>query len=316
VSQVKQALDGNRLALSKLITKIENGESESTEILDELFPFTNRGHIIGITGPSGSGKSSLVNQFVRELITRNDPPPHIAVIAVDPTSPFTGGAILGDRIRMRDVFEYPSVFIRSMASRGAFGGIAAATAAVAQVLDAVGFDPIIIETVGAGQSEVEIAGLAYTTIVVEAPGLGDDIQAAKAGILEIADIMVVNKSDKPTALSTAQSLEAMLAIRMELAYGVKKTGNWTIPLIKTNAINAGGITELIQAVESHRRYLIESGEWERKRRKNMETFLDRLIQNQLLDQWQHSHQAQDKQALLQAILDKEITPYQAVRQLI
>ena len=192
----KAVLDGQRLALARLLTQVENDTPEGREALNELFPHTGKAHLVGVTGAPGTGKSSLVSQLVRAFRQQQDDkdPVQVAVVAVDPTSPFTGGALLGDRVRMRDLSGDPGVFIRSMASRGALGGLAQRTAAVVQVLDAGGFDVIFIETVGAGQSEVDIARLALTTLVVEAPGTGDDIQASKAGILEIADILVVNKA--------------------------------------------------------------------------------------------------------------------------
>ncbi|MDP1604011.1 MAG: methylmalonyl Co-A mutase-associated GTPase MeaB, partial [Legionella sp.] len=188
-------LNGDRLALARLLTQVENNAPEGRSALIELFPHTGRAHLVGVTGAPGTGKSSLVNQLA--LLYRRAENRRVAVVAVDPSSPFTGGAVLGDRVRMRDLSGDPGVFIRSMATRGSLGGLAQATANIVQVFDAAGFDIIMIETVGAGQSEVDIARLAHTTLVVEAPGLGDDIQAIKAGILEIADILVINKADRP-----------------------------------------------------------------------------------------------------------------------
>src|SRR5512136_415645 len=203
---------GDRPAPARTLAQVENGTAQGRSAMSSLFPQTGRAHLVGITGASGTGKSSLVNQLARyyRQPSVGERPRQVAIVAVDPTSPFTGGAILGDRIRMRDLAGDPGVFIRSMATRGSLGGIASATSAVVQVLDAAGFDPILIETVGAGQSEVDIARLAHTTIVVEAPGLGDDIQAIKAGILEIADILVVNKADRPGVENTEKALKSML----------------------------------------------------------------------------------------------------------
>ena len=213
-------LAGERLALSRTLTQVENDTPEGRAALDILFAHTGRAHLVGITGAPGTGKSSLVNQLARHY--RQPPagesPRRVAVVAVDPSSPFTGGAILGDRIRMRDLAGDPGVFIRSMASRGSLGGIASATAGVVQVFDAAGFDIILIETVGVGQAEVDIARLAHTTLVVEAPGLGDDIQAIKAGILEIADVLVVNKADHPGVESTERALRGMLELAHPLAH--------------------------------------------------------------------------------------------------
>ena len=200
-----EVLAGERLALARLLTLVENDTPKGRAALDYLYPHTGRAHLIGITGSPGTGKSSLVNQLAKSF--RSAGVEKVAVIAVDPSSPFTGGALLGDRVRMRDLSGDPGVFIRSMASRGALGGLARSTASATQVLDAAGFEIILIETVGAGQSEIDIARLAHTVLVVEAPGLGDDIQAIKAGILEIADIMVVNKCDLPGAEQTARALK-------------------------------------------------------------------------------------------------------------
>src|SRR5512139_1569916 len=215
MSLTDAVLEGNRLALARLLTQVENDLPEGRSALTRLFPHTGRAHLLGVTGAPGTGKSSLVNQLA--LYYRRSEDKRIAIVAVDPSSPFTGGAVLGDRVRMRDLSGDPGIFIRSMASRGSVGGIARATAALAQVFDAAGFDIIIIETVGAGQSEVDVARLAHTTLVVEAPGLGDDIQAIKAGILEIADILVINKADRPGVENTERALRSTL----ELAHPTK-----------------------------------------------------------------------------------------------
>ncbi len=209
-------LEGNRLSLSRLLTQVENNSPEGRAALAELFPHTGKAHLIGVTGAPGTGKSSLVNQLT--LYYRKEQKKRVAIIAVDPSSPFTGGAVLGDRVRMRDLSGDEGVFIRSMATRGSVGGLAQTTAALVQVFDAAGYEIIIIETVGAGQSEVEIARLAHTTIVVEAPGLGDEIQAIKAGILEIADVLVVNKADRPGVENTERALRSTL----ELAHPTKR----------------------------------------------------------------------------------------------
>jgi LAO/AO transport system kinase len=217
---VEAVLSGERLALARLLTQVENDTPAGRAALSELFPYTGKAHLIGVTGAPGTGKSSLVNQLAR--FYRNPleglAPQQVAVVAVDPASPFTGGALLGDRVRMRDLSGDPGVFIRSMSARGALGGLAPATASLVQVFDAAGFEVILIETVGAGQAEVDIARLAHTTLVVEAPGLGDDIQAIKAGILEIADILVVNKADRPGVENTERALRGML----QLAHPVER----------------------------------------------------------------------------------------------
>ncbi len=211
---IEAVLAGERLALARLLTQVENDTPLGRNAQAALFPRTGRAHLVGITGAPGTGKSSLVNQVAR--LFRHPPggaaPCKVAIVAVDPSSPFTGGALLGDRVRMRDLAGDPGIFIRSMAARGALGGLARATAALAQVFDAAGYEIILIETVGAGQNEVDIAGLAHTTLVVDAPGLGDDIQASKAGILEIADILVINKADRPGLENTQRALRSMLEL--------------------------------------------------------------------------------------------------------
>ena len=216
MSLTESILAGNRLSISRLLTQVENISVEGRAALAELFPHTGKAHLIGVTGAPGTGKSSLVNQLA--LHYRKNEDKKIAIVAVDPSSPFTGGAVLGDRVRMRDLSGDEGVFIRSMATRGSLGGIAQTTASFTQVFDAAGFEIIIIETVGAGQSEVDIARLAHTTLVVEAPGLGDDIQAIKAGILEIADVLVINKADRPGVEITERALRSTL----ELAHPTKR----------------------------------------------------------------------------------------------
>ena len=206
---VEGVLAGQRRAIARTISLVENDGAEAQATLAALFPHTGRAHIVGVTGPPGSGKSTLVNALALHF-RRLDPPRTVGIIAVDPTSPFSGGAILGDRIRMRDLAGNPGIFIRSMASRGNLGGLAWATADAVKVLDAAGFDLVIVETVGAGQAEVDIARTAHTTVVVEVPGLGDDIQAIKAGILEIADVFAVNKADQEGADHAVMALRMML----------------------------------------------------------------------------------------------------------
>ncbi len=206
---VDSVLAGNRLALARLLSHVENNTPEGRAALREIFQRTGRAQLVGITGAPGTGKSSLVNRLALQLRAEAS---RVAIVAVDPTSPFTGGAVLGDRVRMKDLSGDPDIFIRSMASRGALGGLARATAGFAKVFDAAGYDMVLIETVGAGQAEVEIARLAHTTVVVEAPGLGDDIQAIKAGILEVADLLVVNKADRPGVESTEKALRSMLEL--------------------------------------------------------------------------------------------------------
>jgi LAO/AO transport system kinase len=244
VSEAVEALaSGERRPLARLLTRIERGDPSVRELVAELFAAGRGGHVVGVTGPPGSGKSTLVSALIGEWRRRGR---RVGVLAVDPTSPYTGGAILGDRIRMMDHAADRDVFVRSMASRGELGGLAAATWLSAAALDAAGFDPILIETVGAGQSEVEVARLAETTVVVEVPEMGDEIQAIKAGLLEIADIIAVNKADRPGADRAARQLRAMLST----AGG--RVQRKPPPVLLTSATIGDGVAALADAVDAHR----------------------------------------------------------------
>jgi LAO/AO transport system kinase len=234
---------GERLPLARLLTAIENGAPGLRELLPQLFAAGRGGHLVGLTGPPGSGKSTLVNALTEEWRRRGR---RVGIVAVDPSSPYTGGAIMGDRIRMMDHAADRDVFMRSMASRGELGGIASATWMAAAALDAAGYDPIMIETVGAGQSEVEIARLAETTVVVEVPEMGDEVQAIKAGLLEVADLLVVNKGDRPGADLAARHLRAMLST----AGG--RVGRKPPPIMVTTATSGEGVAALADAIEAHR----------------------------------------------------------------
>lgn len=324
-------LEGNRLALARLLTQVENDTPEGRAAVNELFPHTGKAHLLGVTGSPGSGKSSLVNQLARHY-RQQESSLKVAVIAVDPSSPFTGGAILGDRVRMRDLAGDPHVFIRSMASRGSLGGLAAATAGAVQVLDAAGYGLIMIETVGAGQSEVEIARLAHTTLVVEAPGLGDDIQAIKAGILEIADILVVNKADLPGADLTERALLGMLQLAHPAPHifhhhGFSKgetnvkleedaASVWLPPVQRCIATEGVGIDELIQAIQKHRDYLKNSGEWTRRDRARLQSELDLLLRETLLARWQERVPEARYREAVQLVTQRQISPIQAIQSLI
>jgi LAO/AO transport system kinase len=248
-SLVDALLQGDKRAAAKLISLIEDDEPEAAEALTLIHPHTGRAHVVGFTGAPGVGKSSLINRLVRLFRTRGK---KVGVVAVDPTSPYSGGAVLGDRIRMADTGVDPGVFIRSMATRGHAGGLALATFDAVRVLDAMGMDVILVETVGAGQSEVEIASRAHTTVVVEMPLTGDAVQTMKAGILEIGDVYVVNKVD----LADSDTLVANLKFQIETREG------WTPPIVRASALEDTRIEELADALERHRAYLRASGNWQ------------------------------------------------------
>jgi LAO/AO transport system kinase len=240
-----------------MLSRAEAGAAEAREALDLLYRHAGRAHVVGITGVPGSGKSTLVAKLIAAVLASGR---RIGVVAIDPSSPFSGGSILGDRIRMGDVSGHPSVFVRSMATRGALGGLAHGTLEAVDVLDAAGYDMIFIETVGVGQDEVDVVRAAHTTVVVSAPGLGDDIQAIKAGILEIADVHAVSKGDKPEADKTLSELKSMLGLALP-TLGLKRA----VPVIKTSSPREEGIAELLGAIDAHREYLVTSGQYEERR---------------------------------------------------
>lgn len=329
---------GSRLALARLLTQIENETLQGRQALAALFARTGRAHLIGVTGAPGTGKSSLVNALA--LYFRHPSQGEtrkVGIVAVDPSSPFTGGAILGDRVRMRDLAGDPGVFIRSMASRGSLGGLAAATSGMVQALDAAGFDVILIETVGAGQAEVDIARLAHTTLVIEAPGLGDDIQAIKAGILEIADILVINKADHPGVENTERALKSSLALAHPIAHvfqdpikpghpGVSMVSQasqaaamdaelWIPPVYKTVAPENQGVADLALAIGLHYDYLHRSGELERRERARLQAEVENLLRETLVARWRAGLADGQYEQILEHLLNRLLSPWEAVEQL-
>lgn len=302
----RRVLEGDRRALTRALTWVENGYPEGRELLRELFPRSGRAHIVGITGSTGSGKSTLVGAVARLYRKRGKT---VGIVAVDPTSPFSHGAILGDRIRMQDLTSDPGVFIRSMATRGALGGLAAATNEVTTVLDACGKDVVLVETVGAGQDEVEIADTAHTTVVINIPGAGDDMQAIKAGILEIADILVVNKADLPNAESVFKQLHIFTDLN--------RNEGWQVPILKVVAYKEQGIQELLDEIEKHRGYLQSSGRLEEMKRKRARRQLLAITQGILLERVLAKAEADGGiDDLVKAISSREIDPRTAAEKLI
>ncbi len=253
---VERARDGDPRAIARLISLVEDASPLVREVSAALAPLTGHAHIVGITGPPGVGKSTTTSALVTELRRTGK---RVGVLAVDPSSPFSGGALLGDRVRMQDHATDDGVYIRSMATRGHLGGLAWATPQALRVLDAGGCDVVVIETVGVGQSEVDIAGLADTTVILLAPGMGDGVQAAKAGILEIGDIYVVNKADRDGASQVTRDLRSMLSL------GTREEGSWRQPIIKAVASRSEGIDEIVRQVDAHREWMDGSGELARRR---------------------------------------------------
>jgi LAO/AO transport system kinase len=324
----EQLLSGNRLALTRLLTQVENDTPEGRAALTELFPHTGKAHLIGVTGAPGTGKSSLVNQLA--LYFRKQDERRVAVVAVDPSSPFTGGAVLGDRVRMRDLAGDPGVFIRSMASRGSLGGLAQTTAGLVQVFDAAGYDKILIETVGAGQAEVDIARLAHTTLVIEAPGLGDDIQAIKAGILEIADILVVNKADRPGVENTLKALKNALELAHPVRHIFQHHGklevveapdtldynSWIPPIQKTVATEGEGVPELAEEIARHAEHLCESGDWVARERSRLGSELETMLREALVAHFREGIPESRYEEVLEQVFQRELAPWEAVRMLL
>ncbi len=299
-------LSGDRRSIARAITLIENNTAEAKKLIASIYPQTGKAHIIGLTGPSGSGKSTLIEKIIREYRRKGKT---VGVVAVDPTSPFTGGAFLGDRIRMQELSTDPDVFIRSMATRNYSGGIAKATKDAVKVLDAAGKDIILVETVGAGQSEVEIIKVAQTTVVIHAPGLGDEIQAIKAGIMEIADIFVVNKADRENADKAVMDIQAILQLN-------NKENAWKPPILKTTALTGEGVPQLIEKIEEHKRFL----EKEVGRKRSLgkaEVELVEAIKEKVTSSIIEELKKKGKfEELLQKIVEREIDPASAAEKLL
>ncbi len=332
-----RVLDGDTRAIARLLTRAESGVEEARSTLDTMFARAGRAHVVGITGVPGSGKSTLVAKLAA-AVRRNGR--KIAIVAVDPSSPFSGGSILGDRIRMSDLFGDPGVFVRSMATRGALGGLAKGTLEAVDVLDAAGFDMVVIETVGVGQDEVEVARAAHTTVVVSAPGLGDDIQAIKAGILEIADIHAVSKCDRPDANRTIADLKNMLALgltrldrkaassstvphasdaRSRDAPGYAESNHdlaaWRPPVIATSSIRDEGVQRLLDAIDGHRAALEKSGDIDARRAAIAERRLLAAGEAMLREQFAR-HRDGKLASLLEQLRERTVSPNAAARQLL
>lgn len=300
---VQRILKGDVRAAARLMTMIENGDAEAKAALKSLYAHTGSAHIIGITGPPGSGKSTLVDRLTEALRKRDKT---VGIVAVDPTSPFTGGAILADRIRMQSHSLDAGVFIRSMATRGHLGGLARATNEIVDVMDAAGKEVILIETVGVGQDEVEVVGTAHTCVVVSVPGLGDEVQTFKAGILEIGDLFVVNKADREGASRTAAELEMMLHMAPEAA-------GWSPKILKTVATTGEGVAALLDAIVEHKVFMDERDLRKKKGRARSERTFRALLQERLTARaLERFEQNGGMKELIARVADRALDPYTAV----
>ena len=336
---VDHAMQGDRRALSRLISRVEGGGSAAWSALSLTYPRTGQAQIIGVTGAPGTGKSTLVSEMAK-YTRRHHPEITVGIVAVDPTSPFSGGAVLGDRIRMRDLSGDAGVFIRSMATRGSLGGLARATTDVVKVLDAAGFQLILIETVGAGQSEIDIARTADTVIVVEAPGLGDEVQAIKAGVLEIADVFVVNKADREGADHTVMALQMMQGLApvraghhapaaqgwgdhgaarsaaQHVEAGAQPDGAWLPPITKTVAVRGEGVAQLRDWIEIHASYLVATGQREKRDFARATATLSHILRDELMAALLARLPAGQMSEVTAAVARRAVDPYTATAQML
>jgi GTPase len=303
---VERLRHGDSRALARAISMVENRASGSTDLLKALFRYTGRARILGLTGAPGAGKSTLVDQLARHYRGQNRT---VGIIAVDPTSPYSGGAILGDRIRMQDHFSDSGIYIRSMATRGSLGGLAGTTADVATVLDASGRDLIMIETVGVGQDEVDIVRLADITVVILVPGMGDDVQTIKAGIMEIADIFVINKSDREGAERVEREIRAMQSL-------ATRSDNWTPPIVKTVASEGKGIPELANAISGYETFLKKEN---LALKRNVQNWRDRLLEmlrEAMLDKARAEMSDGEAERLAAEVAEHKRDPYTVVEEIV
>lgn len=306
-SLIERVTQGDMRAVARAISKVEDNAKDAAELMKKIFPHTGRGLVIGITGAPGAGKSSLVDKLAL-FYRRQDE--RVGIVAVDPSSPFSGGAILGDRIRMQTLGLDKGVFIRSMATRGSLGGLARATVDAVSILDAAGYSKIVVETVGVGQDEVEIVKAADVSVVVLVPGMGDDIQAIKAGIMEIGDIFVINKADREGVFSTEKELEALLSLSA-------REDGWAPPIVKTIATEGKGVEGLAQAIEDYRKFHFKSDLSGTRRRAIARWRILELLRERLLSRTLNSNSASETlERLADEVARREQDPYSAVEQLI
>jgi LAO/AO transport system kinase len=304
---VEKARAGDPRSVARLISLVEDASPVLREVMAALTPYAGTAHVVGLTGAPGVGKSTSTNALVGALRAQGK---RVGVLAVDPSSPFSGGALLGDRVRMQDHALDSEVYIRSMASRGHLGGLSWSTPQALRVLDAAGCDVVLVETVGVGQSEVEIAGLADTTLVLLAPGMGDGIQAAKAGILEIGDLYVINKADRDGANSLRRELRSMLGL------AERPDDAWDPEILLTVATAGEGVDEVVAALDRHRTWLAESGELQRRRTRRVRDEIEAIAVTSLREQWRGVHERTELDALAERVVAGDTDPYAAADELL
>jgi LAO/AO transport system kinase len=303
---IDQLRAGDPRSLSRAISAVENRTAGWSDLLKALFPHSGHARILGLTGPPGAGKSTLVDQLARHYRKENR---KVGIIAVDPTSPYTGGAILGDRIRMQEHFSDSGIYIRSMATRGSLGGLARATADVATVLDAAGRDLIMIETVGVGQDEIDIVRLADVTVVILVPGMGDDVQTIKAGIMEIADIFVINKSDRDGADRVEREIRALQSLAV-------RSDHWTPPIVKTVASEGSGIVELATAIRDYEAYLQKENLILQKKAQNWQDRLVEMLRDALLEKAREQLGDGAVAGYAAEVAEHKLDPYRLVEEIV
>ncbi len=303
-SLIQSALSGDKKAIARLITLVENDEEKAREIIRRIYPHTGKAYVVGITGPPGSGKSTLLDKLIK---LARDEGHKVGVIAIDPTSPFTGGALLGDRLRMQRHSTDPGVFIRSMATRGSLGGLAKATNDAVKVLDASGYDLIFVETVGVGQIEVDIVKTADTVVLVTVPGLGDEVQAIKAGLMEVADIFAINKADREGVEMVY--LELKMALEFERDKW-KKLG-WEPPIVETTAFTLKGVRPLWEAIKAHRKHMEESGRLRERRAFRAREEVKTIIASTIASKVEERLAKGEAKELIEEVVERKLDPYSA-----
>jgi LAO/AO transport system kinase len=326
---LEEVRSGDILTLARLLTAVENDTPEGRRALEELFPFTGNAHLVGISGAPGSGKSTLIGALLRlmNLAEGKGQGERAAVLAVDPSSPFSGGALLGDRLRLGDLAATPGVFVRSLASRGSSGGLARSVQGMVRVLDAAGFELILIETVGAGQADLDILHLAQTLVVVTTPNAGDDVQMLKAGLLETADVLVLNKADLPGAQQAELALREMLGLSKDAkpaGFAPESKGaaseepglRWQVPLIKTVAARGEGAAEVAQAMREHGAYLKSSGLWAAGDVERMRFEVEQHVRRDLFEKWRADLDPQLYERVLHRVTSRQLSPARAAGELL